>query len=162
ILLKMIELPYPYGHLEIYNMIQEVIEDWKLDKKIIAILTDNGANIKAAIENITHGLKTIEVTIKQCKELIAHLSKAQKATGIQNPVDIIKPIDIRWNSIYFALEWFILLKRPIHWLENTLSNSACYESHRERTKLQEFIPLLSAFETLSKLIPLLKPFEKTT
>ncbi|CAG8655872.1 4084_t:CDS:2, partial [Racocetra fulgida] len=99
----------------------------KLDKKIIAILTDNGANIKAAIEkfdnivnipcashtlqlSINHGLKTIEVTIKQCKELIAHLSSNKK-----------------WNSIYFALEQLILLERPIRWLENTLSNSARYE-----------------------------------
>ncbi|CAG8698969.1 10391_t:CDS:2, partial [Gigaspora rosea] len=50
ILLKLIELPYPHGHVEIYNTVQEVIEDWKLDKKIAAILTDNGANVKAAIE----------------------------------------------------------------------------------------------------------------
>ncbi|CAG8811145.1 6735_t:CDS:2, partial [Gigaspora rosea] len=50
ILLKLIELPYPYGHIEIYNTVQEVIENWKLDKKITAILTDNGANVKAAIE----------------------------------------------------------------------------------------------------------------
>ncbi|CAG8774126.1 8898_t:CDS:2, partial [Gigaspora rosea] len=145
-------------------------------------------NVKAAIEkfddivnipcashtlqlSITYGLKTIEATIKQCKELIAHLSgnkkrqelqEAQKATGVQNPVDVIKPIDIRWNSMYFALERLVLLERPIRWLENTLSNGVRYESRKEGTKLQEFLPRSSTFETLSKLIPLLKPFEKTT
>ncbi|CAG8502773.1 17624_t:CDS:2 [Racocetra fulgida] len=53
----MIKLFY-FKNLKIYNTIQEVIKNWKFDKKLIAILTDNNL-ITLAIKILIQNLKNI-------------------------------------------------------------------------------------------------------
>ncbi|CAB4474016.1 unnamed protein product [Rhizophagus irregularis] len=48
VLLSMEELPYPHGVIEIQEHLFDLFYEWGIDSKIIAIVTDNGSNVRKA------------------------------------------------------------------------------------------------------------------
>jgi hypothetical protein len=73
-------LPYPHTSRNIHETINAIIEDWELCNKVYSITTDNGANVKRAILDMTginwlacssHTLQlVIGKSMKSCKNLI--------------------------------------------------------------------------------------------
>src|SRR5947208_11104203 len=55
ILLSMEELPYPHSAFEIQNHLFDLLYEWEINSKIIAITTDNGSNVKKACDNVSFG-----------------------------------------------------------------------------------------------------------
>src|SRR5439155_21241284 len=49
ILIGIEKIPYPHTAAVISNYLEKYIEDYHLNNKIICIVTDNGANMKAAV-----------------------------------------------------------------------------------------------------------------
>ena len=95
VLLSMEELPYPHTAFEIQNHLFDLLYEWEIDTKIIAIVTDNGSNVKKACNNIStgkripcaahtlqlsigKGLDKIKILIGKCKHLISFLSADKK------------------------------------------------------------------------------------
>ncbi len=95
LLLNMKELLYSHGATEIQEHLVDLFDEWKISSKIIAIVTDNGSNIKKAYSNmnideripcaihtlqlsIRKGLNITKVLINKCKCLIAFLVNDKK------------------------------------------------------------------------------------
>jgi hypothetical protein len=95
LLLSMEELPYPHGAIEIQEYLIDLFDEWEVGSKINAIVTDNGANVKKACNNlgigervpcaahtlqlsIEKGLNTIRTLINKCKNLITFLATDKK------------------------------------------------------------------------------------
>ncbi|EXX71577.1 hypothetical protein RirG_077260 [Rhizophagus irregularis DAOM 197198w] len=90
----MAELPYPHGAIEIQEHLIDLFNEWEIDTKINALVTDNASNIKKACDNlgieripcaahtlqlnIGKGLDTMKELINKCKCLIAFLAKDKK------------------------------------------------------------------------------------
>ena len=95
ILLSMEELPYPHSAFEIQNHLFDLLYEWEINSKIIAITTDNGSNVKKACDNVSFGkripcaahtfqlsigkgLDKMKELIGKCKHLISFLSADKK------------------------------------------------------------------------------------
>ena len=95
LLLSMEELPYPHGATEIQEHLADLFDEWEINSKITAIVTDNGSNVKKACGNmnigervpcavhtlqlsIGKGLDVAKVLINKCKCLIAFLANDKK------------------------------------------------------------------------------------
>jgi len=95
ILLSMEELPYPHSAYEIQDHLFNLLYEWEIDSKIIAIVTDNASNMKKAFNNldiceripcaahtlqlsIGKGLDLVKIIIDKCKHLISFLSADKK------------------------------------------------------------------------------------
>ncbi|CAB5183892.1 unnamed protein product [Rhizophagus irregularis] len=89
------ELPYPHGAIEIQEHLFDLFYEWGIDSKIIAIVTDNGSNVRKACNNISigkripcaaytlqlsigKGLDIIKELIGKCKHFISFLSADKK------------------------------------------------------------------------------------
>ncbi|EXX53590.1 hypothetical protein RirG_242460 [Rhizophagus irregularis DAOM 197198w] len=95
VLLSIEELPYPHGAIEIQEHLFDLFYEWGIDSKIIAIVTDNGSNVRKACNNISigkripcaahtlqlsigKGLDIIKELIGKCKHFISFLSADKK------------------------------------------------------------------------------------
>ena len=89
------ELPYPHSAFEIQNHLFDLLYEWEINSKIIAITTDNGSNVKKACDNVSFGkripcaahtlqlsigkgLDKMKELIGKCKHLISFLSADKK------------------------------------------------------------------------------------
>jgi len=95
VLLSMEELPYPHSAFEIQDHLFDLLHDWEIDSKIVAIITDNGSNVKKACNNMSigeripcaahtlqlsigKGLDKIKILIGKCKHLVSFLLADKK------------------------------------------------------------------------------------
>ncbi|CAB4415605.1 unnamed protein product [Rhizophagus irregularis] len=95
VLLSMEELPYPYGATEIQEHLIDLFYEWEIESKIIALVTDNGSNVKKACNeigigeripcaahtfqlSIGKGLDKIRQLVDKCKRLITFLAGDKK------------------------------------------------------------------------------------
>jgi hypothetical protein len=95
VLLSMEELPYPHGATEIQEYLIDLFYEWRIKSKIIAMVTDNGANVKKACNeigigeripcsahtiqlSIGKGLDKIKLLVDKCKRLIIFLAGDKK------------------------------------------------------------------------------------
>jgi hypothetical protein len=95
VLLSMNELPYPHGATEIQEHLIDLFDEWEIESKIIAIVTDNGANVKKACNeigigeripcsahtiqlSIGKGIDKIKILVDKCKRLIIFLAGDKK------------------------------------------------------------------------------------
>src|SRR3989337_1642200 len=95
VLLSMAELPYPHGVTEIQKHLLDLFDEWKINSKISAIVTDNGSNVKKACGemgigeripcaahtlqlSIEKGLDKIRPLVNKCKHLITFLAGDKK------------------------------------------------------------------------------------
>ena len=89
------EFPYPHDAFTIAEEINNIIRNYNLEFKITAIVTDNGSNVKSAIEklgackripcsahtlqlSVLKGLEEVLQLTSKCKELIRFLSGDKK------------------------------------------------------------------------------------
>ncbi|CAB5349854.1 unnamed protein product [Rhizophagus irregularis] len=95
VLLSMEELPYPHGATEIQEHLIDLFYEWEIESKIIALVTDNGSNVKKACNeigigeripcaahtlqlSIGKGLDKIRQLVDKCKRLITFLAGDKK------------------------------------------------------------------------------------
>ncbi|CAB4478047.1 unnamed protein product [Rhizophagus irregularis] len=95
VLLSMEELPYPHGATEIQEHLIDLFYEWEIESKIIALVTDNGSNVKKTCNEIGIGeripcaahtlqlsigkeLDKIRQLVDKCKHLITFLAGDKK------------------------------------------------------------------------------------
>lgn len=121
VLLEISYFPAPHTAKAIADTIKNMIQKWEIEDRVITITTDNGANIVAAIRELTlikrlscaahtlqlaigKGLKLVEVLTTRTKQLINFFStqkqverliKVQKDIGYEEPLHLIQDISTR-------------------------------------------------------------------
>lgn len=146
VLLSMEELPYPHSAFEIQDHLFNLLHKWEIDSKIIAIVTDNGSNVKKACNNISigeripcaahtlqlsigKGLDKIKVLINKCKHLISFLSADKKKQQLkESQIYLYRQQEIDNNSLEKKVENLICL--DVVKANNTRWNSTLYAFQR--------------------------------
>ncbi|CAG8650972.1 16927_t:CDS:2 [Dentiscutata heterogama] len=156
IFLAIKEIPYPYTATVIKEEGEKLINKFQLESKLYAIVTDNGSNIKLAINQLrirthipcsAHTLQLTQNKKQQLKE--AQLDLINQQENNNNKLDddeeyiilnIVKANNTRWNSIYYAFERLIILKSAIIILKENLLQDISSRIRHEEEILEELIP----------------------
>ncbi|GBC38914.2 zinc finger BED domain-containing protein 4-like [Rhizophagus irregularis DAOM 181602=DAOM 197198] len=163
VLLNMEELPYPHSVIEIQKHLFDLFYEWGIDSKIIAIVTDNGSNIRKACNNISigkripcaahtlqlsigKGLDIIKELIGKCKHLISFLSADKKKQQLKE------------SQIYLL----IILKPAIQMLKASLMSNTNSITRKEGEKLEVLCPTIYEWKVIREIVELLNPFEEAT
>lgn len=167
------------------SKINSIISDWELTDKAMAIVTDNAANMLAALKNIDAEVKSgtscaahtlqlsikeglndstihrICCTVKKIVSLFHHSYKANNALQEQQKIlgltvlKLIQSCPTRWNSIYFMLDRLLQNRVPV---ENVLANRKIVSrSTAEQLEITE-----REWTFISELISVLKPLQVAT
>jgi len=121
VLLEISYFPAPHTAKAIIEVINKAIRKWEIEDCIVSITTDNGSNMKAAIQGLTsirrlscaahtlqlaigRGLKVVEALVSRTRQLINFFStqkqierliKVQKDIGYEEQLHLIKDISTR-------------------------------------------------------------------
>uniref|UniRef100_A0AAG5DQS5 HAT C-terminal dimerisation domain-containing protein n=2 Tax=Anopheles atroparvus TaxID=41427 RepID=A0AAG5DQS5_ANOAO len=174
LLLKCSEFALNHTAVNIAEWIQNIMEEYDIKNKVVAVVTDNATNMKAAINilKLTHipcfahslniivqtSLKTsIKRIIDEVKSIVQHFKKSATATqklmqmqkNLKYPVLKLKQdVPTRWNSTYDMLERFVLNKKPL---------LSCLAILNIKTNLTD-----RDWETINKALEILKLFKLAT
>ncbi|CAG8652875.1 43728_t:CDS:2 [Gigaspora margarita] len=189
IVLEIGELDDHYSS-DIIESVSSVLDKFNIDhQKIFSITTDNGANVKSAVQqmgitnvkcaghtlqlSVNLGLKQVDGLISNCKTLVSILSKEKKrkqlreaqlqiSPGLKEPLDVVKDVDTRWNSTFHSIEHLVYLRPAIMQLYSTLNNHTLREARRGAETMRSYLPSEEEFELLKELIIILSPFDEAT
>ncbi|CAG8492855.1 2695_t:CDS:2, partial [Gigaspora rosea] len=187
IILEIGELDDHYAS-DIVESVEFVFDKFKINhQKIFSITTNNGANVKSAVQQIgitnvkcaghmlqlsvNLGLKQVDGLISKCKALVSILSKEKKRkqlreaqlqinSGLKEPLDVIKDVDTRWNFTFHSIEHLVYLRPAIMQLYSTLNNHALREVRKGAETMGSFLPSEEEFKLLEELVVILSPFDE--
>ncbi|CAB5395176.1 unnamed protein product [Rhizophagus irregularis] len=178
VLLNMEELPYPHSVIEIQEHLFDLFYEWGIDSKIIAIVTDNGSNIRKACNNISIGKRipcaahTLQLSIGKgldiIKKLIGKLMQETENKDLEGKaeniicLDVIKANNTRWNSTLYAFQRLIILKPAIQMLKASLMSNTNSITRKEGEKLEVLCPTIYEWKVIREIVELLNPFEEAT
>lgn len=118
------------------DFLLKVTDSWEITKKIVACVTDNGANIVAAVRLITqwrhvpcfaHTLQlcikdawrlntAIEPLLVKCRNIVSFFHRSNVATAklrqlCTGPTTKLQPdVETRWNSTFLMVKSLLLLE----------------------------------------------------
>lgn len=157
--------------------LKKVTDEYGLTTKVIFAVSDNARNIEKAIEDlnwkrygcyahtlnliVTHALNPVEDIIENIKKIVAHFKRSTSALDILlsyqirnmsdsgEPKRLMQQVPTRWNSTFFMLQRFCLLKEAV---------KHCM------AMIDKEWPQISTveWETANQLCQILKPFEEVT
>ncbi|GES86544.1 zinc finger BED domain-containing protein 1-like [Rhizophagus clarus] len=188
VLLEISYFPTPHTAKAITEGIKNAMQKWEIENLVVSITTDNGANVVAAIQDLTpikrlscaahtlqlaisKGLKVVENLVSRTKQLINFFStqkqieqliKVQKEIGYEEPLHLIQDISTRWNSLYLAWDRLIFLQYAVLQLSVNLSCSLISEEKTDGIRLKKIMIKDNEWELLDELCNILAPFEKAT
>jgi len=138
VLLGCIDFDEKHTSDNLARFLRNIVDEWNLSNKLTAVITDNAANIKAAIRkcnwrwlscfahsiNLTvqSSLKCIESTLIKIKNIVQYFKKSSHALAKLNeyqkqngsPVlKLVQDCPTRWNSTYDMINRIITIKDPI-------------------------------------------------
>jgi hypothetical protein len=122
VLLEISYFPTPHNARSITGAIKRAIRKWEIEDQVVSITTDNGANMVAAVRDLTpikrlscaahtlqlaigKGLKVVDGLVSCAKQLINFFStqkqierliKVQKEIGYEEPLHLIQDISTRY------------------------------------------------------------------
>lgn len=182
LLLEAASLPVQHTAINLSKELKRVLTHWNVIDKILMIVSDNAANVKAAIKNemgfkhfgcfahtinlvVTDGLKEEEVSriIVKVKHIVGHFKRSHVATqkllayqqqqNIARPLKILQDVPTRWNSSYYMLERFIVLEDAIKTtMALTNMDGANQLTVNEWVVIKELCQALKPFEKVTKTI----------
>lgn len=159
------------------NEIIKTAKDWKIDRKINAIVSDNANNIVAAVglTGWTHipcvahslnlvvqsGLKSITSIHDKVKAIVAHFHRStvasEKLKELQlqmnpNAIPLKLKMDVctRWNSTFVMFERLCAVQEPLEAAIGVLHVPTGTLDETEWTTLRELSMLLQPFETATQ------------
>ncbi|CAG8615911.1 17275_t:CDS:2, partial [Gigaspora rosea] len=175
---------------DIVESVNSICDKFNINyQKIFSITTDNGVNVKSAVQqigvpnikcaghtlqlSINLGLKQVDELISKCKTLVSILSKEKKrkqlreaqlqvTLGLKEPLDVIKDVDTRWNSTFHLIERLVHLRPTIMQLYSTLNNHTLREVRKSAKTLSSFLSSEEKFKLLKELVVILSPFDVAT
>uniref|UniRef100_A0A6P7H2S3 Zinc finger BED domain-containing protein 1-like n=1 Tax=Diabrotica virgifera virgifera TaxID=50390 RepID=A0A6P7H2S3_DIAVI len=173
------EIPGSHTAELIAAYVQEVIDDWNISDKITAIITDNGSNIKKAVNVIlkkTHipcvghtlnlcvqdaieANELLQLSLKKCKKIVSHFKQSNlaadklKEVQIQMKLPALKvkqDVSTRWNSSYFMIERLLAIREPLSVALTYLRNAPEPLDASEWIYLQECVEILEPLHTMTE------------
>ncbi|GES91823.1 zinc finger BED domain-containing protein 1-like [Rhizophagus clarus] len=167
VLLSMEELPYPHGATEIQEHLIDLFYEWEIESKIIALVTDNGSNVKKACSEIAgdkkkQQLKEAQMYLHRQQEVLQDDNELEKEVENLIYLDVIKINNTRWNSTLYAFQRLIILKPTVVMLKASLISNTNLNIHKEGEKLEELCPTVHEWKIIKEIVELLNPFEAAT
>ncbi|GES85575.1 zinc finger BED domain-containing protein 1-like [Rhizophagus clarus] len=96
VLLEISYFPTPHTAKAITEGIKNAMQKWEIENLVVSITTDNGANVVAAIRDLT------PIKRLSCAAHTLQLAIMQKEIGYKEPLHLIQDISTRWNSSYLV------------------------------------------------------------
>ncbi|XP_066602977.1 E3 SUMO-protein ligase ZBED1-like [Prorops nasuta] len=152
------------------------LDKWKICKsQILAIVSDNGANIKKAIKDgfseeihmpcCAHNLhlvvnkvlqsEHVSCICRKIKSIVTFFKKSVMAADYLREISnlkLIMAVETRWNSTYYMLERFIELSEKVSLVLLKCPTAPSMLSATELLIAKEFIQLLKSFEKSTKIV----------
>ncbi|KAL4112812.1 hypothetical protein QTP88_016538 [Uroleucon formosanum] len=152
-----------------------IFNDWNIANKIITVVSDNGSNIKNAINE--HLLKHHHPCVAHTLNLIGHFKHSSNATEKLKdfqlqmnlpPLKVKQDVPTRWNSSFIMMERLVNIKAPLSATMSTLPRAPNYLNASEWEIILDCTHILKPFQimtaklsgekypTLSVVIPLIR------
>ncbi|OXU20281.1 hypothetical protein TSAR_005908, partial [Trichomalopsis sarcophagae] len=148
-----------YTACNIRTWLLDITKEWRINKEsIMAIVSDNAANIKKAIIDefgvekwlscLAHTLNLIlaKLIIKTIVKYFKQSVSAADALRLTSDLMLIQSVDTRWNSEYDMFERFALLSEKVASILLTCPNGPEMLSISELLTVTEFVELLKPFK----------------
>jgi len=155
-----------------------IFNEWEIGNKIVTVVSDNGANIKSAINQYlkkhhhpcvahTLNLSVIEAinnnnelsqVIQTCKTIVGHFKHSTSATEklkmYQNQMGlpqlkVKQDVSTRWNSKLILMERLLQIKAPLSAAITSLPRAPNGLTALEWELIEDCIPLLKPFESMT-------------
>lgn len=164
--------------LNIATALTHIFNEWSIANKIVTIVSDNGSNIKNAINEhllkyhhpcVAHTLNLsvneaingnfdVHQILKKCRAIVGHYKHSSLATGklrdLQSQMNlpllkVKQDVSTRWNSSLTMIERLLTIKIPLTASMSSLPRAPdCLNA--------------SEWEVISDCVKILKPFENIT
>ncbi|KAL4111764.1 hypothetical protein QTP88_015653 [Uroleucon formosanum] len=126
--------------LNIATALTHIFNEWSIANKIVTIVSDNGSNIKNAIN---------EHLLKYHHPCVAHTLNLSVNEAINGNFDVKQDVSTRWNSSLTMIERLLTIKIPLTASMSSLPRAPdCLNA--------------SEWEVISDCVNILKPFENIT
>jgi len=162
----------------IASALSNIFNEWNISNKIVTIVSDNGANIKHAINNhllkyhhpcVAHTLNlSVNESINQnteflrvlkiCRAIVGHfkhsnlatekLKEFQKQMGLPE-LKVKQDVSTRWNSTLNMIERLIQIKNPLSAAISSLRRAPNCLTSNEWDIITDCAPILKPFESLT-------------
>lgn len=178
VLLECSEFSERHTAVNLSDEIRSIITKWKLEAKVVLVVSDNASNIKNAIHKlhlkhlgcfahtinlvVEESLKCESDLINKVKTIVTHfrkstiahkiLEKNQINSGINEPRKLIQAVSTRWNSVYYMLERIVSLEKPVRASLGLLENPPSSLTTIEWTIVKELCIVLKPFESATKVV----------
>ena len=159
--------------------LKKIAEEWEITEKNCCIITDNAANIVAAVNLlgwhhlpcfahtlnliVQDSLKAVDglPSLKQkCKDIVSYFHRSSKATekllSIQSQshttaraVKLKQDVETRWNSTFYMMERLLELQEAV-------TTALCLSGRNDLCLTK------SEFDSIKQIVSVLKSFEKAT
>lgn len=173
------EIPGSHTAEAIAGSVQGVFDDWNISDKVIAIITDNGSNVKKAVNDILkkshipcvgHTLNlcvtdAIEANVlfkdclKKCKKIVTHFKSSNLASDklkeVQNQLNVSnlkvkQEVSTRWNSSFIMIERLLEIREPLSVAMSYLPNAPEPLDASEWVFLKECVEVLEPLHTMTE------------
>lgn len=163
----------------IKTQIMNLVSDWEIKEKIVACVTDNAANMKAAVRLtgfehfpcVAHSINLvvraalreddININIKKIKAIVEYFHRSpvasKKLSSLQEqlrprqkPLKLIMDVATRWNSTLDMFERLLVLQEPLVATLGMLHNPVENLSEYEWQVLPQIIQVLKPFKELTE------------
>ncbi|XP_072400683.1 E3 SUMO-protein ligase ZBED1-like [Diabrotica undecimpunctata] len=175
------ELPGSHTGENISLMLGDIFKHWKIENKIIAVVSDNGSNIKSAISNylqifhlpcVAHTLNLIVTKslmdvaelndiLKKCRALVNHfkhsslaydkLRSVQEQMGLPN-LKVKQEVVTRWNSCFHMLQRLLEIKNPLCVAVANLSKPPEFLNADDWEVINDCIKVLKQADDITRLL----------
>ncbi|GES98504.1 zinc finger BED domain-containing protein 1-like [Rhizophagus clarus] len=142
VLLEISYFPIPHTAKAIIESIKNAMQKWEIENLVISITTDNGANVVAAIRDLT--------PIKRLS-CAAHTLQLAISKGLKVVENLVSHISTRWNSSYLACDRLIFLQYAVLQLSVNLSCSLISEEKTDGIRLKKIMIKDNEWELLDEL-----------
>ncbi|XP_055842657.1 E3 SUMO-protein ligase ZBED1-like [Episyrphus balteatus] len=159
------------------NTIRRVTDSFDINEKIFVCVTDNAANMKAAVRlggwehfpcvahtlnlMVRTGLTVVRDILKKIKAIVEHFHRSSVATKKlveiqeqlrpgQKPLKMILDVVTRWNSTLDMIERINILQEPLGAAIGLLHNPVPNLTEEEWILLPELIKILKPFKELTE------------
>ncbi|XP_049821706.1 E3 SUMO-protein ligase ZBED1-like [Aethina tumida] len=163
---------------KIASELREIFAKWNIDRKIITVVSDNGANVKSAINDnlrkhhhpcVAHTLNlSVKDGLTQNEELCTILDKCRRIVGhfkhraqavekltrmqLQMGLHVLKikqDVATRWSSTYIMIKRLVEIKAPLTAVLSSLPKASQMLSAEEWLAIEDCVPLLKPFDLMT-------------
>ena len=178
VVLSTINVPGDHTADNIAEKLKNITDEWNISDKLVAAVTDNGANMVAGIrlngwkqlpcfahtlnlvvQDSINNDKDISAIKEKCKKIVAYFHRSSKATDRLDHIltrqnieakKLIQEVETRWNSTYYMLERLIKLHEPVTTTLCLLNRNDLCLSDQEVDIMKQAVEILKPFEAATR------------